>query len=109
MEELVNHPWDGNVRELENVVERLCVMGSDSIIESSGLSKTPTRNNPEDFFLNSTQDWPTIEELNGRYIDLVLEKTGGRKEKAAQILGINRRTLYRREKEETDSVESHEH
>ncbi len=44
-------------------------------------------------------DFPTLEELEKRYLQLVLEKTGGRKEKAAQILGINRRTLYRKERE----------
>ena len=41
---------------------------------------------------------PTIAELEQRYIQYVLGKTGGRKEKASQILGINRRTLYRKER-----------
>jgi DNA-binding NtrC family response regulator len=42
---------------------------------------------------------PTLEELEKRYIETVLEKTRGRKEQAAKILGINRRTLYRKERE----------
>ena len=42
---------------------------------------------------------PTIEDIERRYMKFVLEKTGGKKEKAAQILGINRRTLYRKERE----------
>ncbi|MCB0418951.1 MAG: helix-turn-helix domain-containing protein, partial [Bdellovibrionales bacterium] len=46
-----------------------------------------------------TSDLPTFEELEHRYIQLVLQKTGGRKDRAADILGINRRTLYRKEKE----------
>lgn len=110
MQELMNYPWNGNVRELENVVERLCVMSGAPIIESTGLeTKSTSEQHSEDFYLTATQDWPTIEELNRRYIEVVLDKTGGRKEKAAQILGINRRTLYRREKEGQPNSEQHEH
>lgn len=110
MQELMNYPWNGNVRELENVVERLCVMSGAPIIASTGLETNSTsEQHSEDFYLTATQDWPTIEELNRRYIEVVLDKTGGRKEKAAQILGINRRTLYRREKEGQPNSEQHEH
>jgi len=45
------------------------------------------------------QDFPTLDELEKLYIQAVLQKTRGRKEKAASILGINRRTLYRKERE----------
>ena len=41
---------------------------------------------------------PTLDEVEERYIDLVLEEQGGDKVKAAQVLGISTRTLYRREK-----------
>lgn len=99
MQELLDHAWNGNVRELENVVERLTVMSQDLVIESSLIEPKQKAGDMDDFFLHSTQDWPTIEQLTNRYMDLVLKKTGGRKEKAAQILGINRRTLYRHEKE----------
>ena len=101
IEELTAYTWNGNVRELENVVERLSVMSADEVISSVNLSGQMEKKTSEDFFQSSTQDWPSLEQLNQRYIDLVLHKTGGRKEKAAQILGINRRTLYRREKEST--------
>ena len=40
-----------------------------------------------------------LEQLERRYIEVILDKTAGRKDKAAQILGINRRTLYRKERE----------
>lgn len=109
MHELINFPWNGNVRELENVIERLTVLGTGEVVESTHLEAGAPNENAEEFFFSSTQDWPTIEELNRRYIDLVLEKTGGRKEKAAQILGINRRTLYRREKESNEGVSENEH
>ncbi len=101
LEELVNYPWNGNVRELENVIERLCVLTTGELIEATTLVRNQNSQDSDDFFQSAVSDWPTIEQLNDRYIDLVMSKTGGRKEKAAQILGINRRTLYRREKEPT--------
>lgn len=98
MQELVEHPWKGNVRELENVIERLCVLATSELIESTQLVSADRPSSGDEFFESAASGWPTLEQLSDRYIDLVLEKTGGRKEKAAQILGINRRTLYRREK-----------
>lgn len=47
----------------------------------------------------SVEDSPTLDELEKRYIEIVLKKTGGRKDKASRLLGINRRTLYRKERE----------
>jgi DNA-binding NtrC family response regulator len=55
----------------------------------------PSAEDPATLF----QDFPTLEELEKRYMKVVLEKTLGRKERAAKILGINRRTLYRKERE----------
>jgi DNA-binding NtrC family response regulator len=95
---LVSLKWEGNVRELENVVERAVVLARSKLIEESEIP-TPDVTNADSFFGRATSDFPTIEQLERRYMELVLEKTGGRKEKAAQILGINRRTLYRKERE----------
>ncbi|MCB0394365.1 MAG: helix-turn-helix domain-containing protein, partial [Bdellovibrionales bacterium] len=53
--------------------------------------------NFDDFYSGGTSDWPTLQVLEERYIRQVLIRTGGKKEKAAKILGINRRTLYRKE------------
>jgi transcriptional regulator with GAF, ATPase, and Fis domain len=53
-------------------------------------------------------DWPTLEELQRRYIERVLEHTGHNKTSAASILGIDRRTIQRlasRETEEDDKSE----
>lgn len=90
--------WEGNVRELENVVERAVVLAKSNSIDEAEIP-IPEDDDSENFFGSSTQDSPTLEQLEMRYIQLILEKTGGRKEKAAQILGINRRTLYRKERE----------
>ncbi len=61
---------------------------------SGGATKTF-----EGFFKSATEDLPTLQVLEKRYIELVLEKTKNRKDKASSILGINRRTLYRKERE----------
>jgi DNA-binding NtrC family response regulator len=98
LRKLMSLNWPGNVRELENMVERLVVLSRTPQIDSPDIPDTD-QSSSEQFFGNATQDSPTLEDLEKRYIQLILEKTGGRKEKAAQILGINRRTLYRKQKD----------
>lgn len=53
----------------------------------------------KNFLIDPADYLPTIDQLEKKYIQLVLEKTGGKKDKASIILGINRRTLYRKERE----------
>lgn len=98
MELMVNRPWPGNVRELENMVERLVVMARRPLIDEADVP-LPESAIMEDFYGNMTQDLPNMESLEKRYIQFVLAKVGGKKDKASQILGINRRTLYRKERE----------
>jgi DNA-binding NtrC family response regulator len=90
--------WEGNVRELENVIERAIVLSPGPYIDDTDIP-SGTEVSAEEFFSGATSDYPTIEQLEKRYIQLILEKTAGRKDKAAQILGMNRRTLYRKERE----------
>lgn len=97
LERLMGLHWEGNVRELENMVERLVVLGQKETIDVEDLSVMEMQT-PEDFYSSNVSDMPTIAQLEQRYIQYVLGKTGGRKEKASQILGINRRTLYRKER-----------
>ena len=98
IQKLLRLRWEGNVRELENVVERAVVLCSDTLVDEGDL---PTHElvSPEGFFGDATRDFPTLDKLEERYIKLILEKTAGRKDKASNILGINRRTLYRKERE----------
>jgi DNA-binding NtrC family response regulator len=98
MQKLMELSWPGNVRELENLVERLVVLSKNPVILPSDIPAGEEKSF-EGFFGQNTGHLPTLEELEKRYISLVLERTGSRKEKAAQILGINRRTLYRKERE----------
>ncbi|MGE4131119.1 MAG: sigma-54-dependent transcriptional regulator [Bdellovibrionales bacterium] len=98
MQRLMSLPWPGNVRELENMIERLVVLAKTNVIQIEDIPTTDQMNF-EGFLGQNSGDLPPLEELERRYISLVLERTGNRKEKAAQILGINRRTLYRKERE----------
>ena len=98
MNKLSNLSWEGNVRELENVIERSVVLAKGNMIDEEDLP-SPETVTVEQFFGAAIQDSPTLEELEKRYIKLTLEKTGNRKDQAALVLGINRRTLYRKERE----------
>jgi DNA-binding NtrC family response regulator len=100
MARLMANPWEGNVRELENVIERAVVLARGESIDEAELPGA-VQSDVETFFAanQGTGALPTLEEIEKRYIKFVLEKTGGRKEKAAQILGVNRRTLYRKERD----------
>lgn len=98
MQNLVSLPWDGNVRELENIVERAVVLSRGEVIDIEDIPKAESQSS-EAFMSQAVEEMPTLENMEQRYIRFVLQKTGGRKEKAAHILGINRRTLYRKERD----------
>jgi two-component system, NtrC family, response regulator HydG len=95
MTKLIGMKWEGNVRELENIVERAVVLAAGPLIDEADLP-APESQNPESFFHAATGDFPTLDQFERRYIELVMEKTGGRRDRAAQILGVNRRTLHRK-------------
>lgn len=98
IQKLLTMPWSGNVRELENLIERLVVLTQNSVIQANEIPSADDKSH-ESFYGQATEDSPTLEQLEKRYIQMILSKTADKKEKAAQILGINRRTLYRKEKE----------
>lgn len=95
---LLKHNWHGNIRELRNTLERSAVLSSDDLIEEIfGLSNTLDQPNPS---LSTAQpELIPLEEVERRHISHVLRSVGGKREKAAAILGITSRTLYRKLKE----------
>ena len=85
---LKNYDWPGNVRELENVIQRLLVMTDGDIIDVPDLPSLMRFSAQRDVGLNRT-----LAEVEVEYIRNVLASVNGNKTKAAQILGIDRKTL----------------
>ena len=96
---LLRHPWPGNVRELENVVERAVTLmvGEQVPPEALLLDASPVPSATA--VLAQAARRPTLEDLTAEYVSLVLREVGGDKAKAAEILGISKRTLYRWERQ----------
>jgi DNA-binding NtrC family response regulator len=85
---LRNYHWPGNVRELENVVQRLVVMTEGDLIEVPDLPSLMRFSALQKTGLNRT-----LSEVEAEYIRNVLTSVGGNKTRAAEILGIDRKTL----------------
>ncbi len=97
LERLLNYPWPGNVRELQNAVQRAVLLCRNNRICSSDLPAKVGGLELADF--STSQAFarrPTLEQLEGDYIHFVLAAVGGNRGEAAVILGIDRKTLYRK-------------
>jgi DNA-binding NtrC family response regulator len=98
---LLNAPWDGNVRELRNVVERACVLAEGSVLTereidaSLGLSAHTSRTGP-DGSSTAAQPSSALQDVEREHIVDVLRRVNGNRMAAAKLLGISRRALYRR-------------
>ncbi len=105
-DKLLQYPWPGNVRELQNCIERAVALaqfdqiGVDDLPEKIRDYKT-VRINIES---NDPAELLPMEEVERRYILKVLEAVGGNKTLAAQVLGFDRRTLYRKLERARDPV-----
>ncbi|RLC21853.1 MAG: sigma-54-dependent Fis family transcriptional regulator [Deltaproteobacteria bacterium] len=95
MEILSSHSWPGNVRELENVIERAIALCRGSVIRKTDLPDYLSTLSIETY-RQSGGEIPTLAELERRYIEWVLEKFQGNKTRAAQIMGIDRVSLWRK-------------
>ena len=100
IEQLKRCAWEGNARELENVIERalaLCEREEIGPADLPLLDEAASRPaGAGDLVHTAIEGQLTLAQLEDLYIDRVLEHTSGNKVQAARILGINRRTLYRR-------------
>jgi DNA-binding NtrC family response regulator len=91
MKMLGAYSWPGNVRELEHTIERIVILEDGDIIQPEHLPSFISQRQSE-FQVFSDGEY-TLDELEKRYIQLILRRTKGRRQAAARILGINRKTL----------------
>ena len=90
MQRLIAYAWPGNVRELRNLVERHVVLADDPVMTLSDLPDGGVVSQHVD------DDWPTLEELERRYILKAMEHADGNQRQAADMLGIDKSTLWRK-------------
>ncbi len=103
---LLGYGWPGNVRELENVVERAVALAESDLVEMEDLPAgvRERRATAEDELGAAVARGLTLEELEREFIKRVLAAEGGNKTRAAQRLGLDRKTLYRKLEEDAASA-----
>jgi DNA-binding NtrC family response regulator len=88
IEALRAYAWPGNVRELQNLIQRLIVMTDDNLIDATALPLAMRFSVPREQGLHRT-----LGDIEREHIEAVLATVGGNKTRAAEVLGINRKTL----------------
>jgi len=96
MSVIESYPWYGNVRELKNALERATAVAKGRYIELEDLPPSIRENNETITTAQASEDDMSLERMEMEHIRSVLLKTSGNKVRAAQILGISRRSLYRK-------------
>jgi len=105
-QKLVDYPWPGNVRELENCMERAVALTRLSEIAVDDLPPGVRHHLSTNHVIagDNPEDMPTLQEVEQRYVRRVLAACSGNKSHAAKVLGIDRRSLYRRLEEGAAAV-----
>ena len=95
-EALLAYDWPGNVRELENALERAVVLSKATTIDLAALPDKLTERRAEPLVADRPHANPTLDVIERAYITWVLQSEGGNKTRAAEVLGIDPSTLYRK-------------
>jgi transcriptional regulator with GAF, ATPase, and Fis domain len=93
LQKLMRYAFPGNVRELENLIEGALALTTDPVIDPGDLLMPESASSADPGEL--TADFPSLTDLEHRYVARVLAHTKGNISKAAKILGVDRKTLYR--------------
>lgn len=91
---LQSYRFPGNVRELQNAIEQAYTFCAGALIEPEHLPAR-LRNTSDTDAPNSQPEWPTLQQLQDNYVQQVMAYCQGNKQRAAKLLGVTRRTLYR--------------
>jgi DNA-binding NtrC family response regulator len=100
VEAMKRYSWPGNVRELKNMLERAITFNDTGVIQTDELDFAEPEDEGTVRADNATADGPngSLDQMEKEHIIKVLRETGGNKKRAAEILGIERRTLYNKAK-----------
>lgn len=107
---LADYPFPGNVRELASAIERAVTFCEGDVVLPEHLParirkrQTDTAEARPALPAGNLADWPTLEQVQQDYVGQVIDAVKGNKRRAAQILGVNRRTLYRWLDAEKDNI-----
>lgn len=108
MSYLLERPWSGNVRELQNAIERAVILAESDVLQVRDFLPTLQREsssvevgNGNIFSLNMSEKLLTVQEVANRYIEFAVGKNGGARDRTAREIGIDRKTLSRRIKTES--------
>jgi len=93
---LLTYDWPGNVRELENVLERAVVLTKADAIDRPAMPEKLIEHRAEPLVSERLHANPTLDVIERAYITWVLQSEGGNKTRAAEVLGIDPSTLYRK-------------
>jgi two-component system response regulator HydG len=95
---MLDYEWPGNVRQLQNVIERAVALTRFDRITIDDLPERIASRSEQPLAVaeEDPEHLPSLDQLERKYIDRVLSVTGGNKTRAARVLGLDRRTLYRK-------------
>jgi two-component system response regulator HydG len=93
---LAEYDWPGNVRELQNALGRAVIVTSGTVIVPEALPERVREAPPPRLGAMETPPNPTMDVVEQAYILWVLQAEGGNKTRAAEVLGIDPSTLYRK-------------
>jgi two-component system response regulator HydG len=96
LDAMLEYAWPGNVRELENAIERSIILTAGNDIDLASLPERITQRKAEPLVSPRTPPNPTLEAVERAYIMWVLQSESGNKSRAAEVLGIDPSTLYRK-------------
>jgi two-component system response regulator HydG len=96
LDAVVVYDWPGNVRELENALEHAVVLSKGTVIDGSSLPERITTRRKEPLVAERSYKNPALDVIERAYIMWVLQAEGGNKTRAAEVLGIDPSTLYRK-------------
>ncbi len=96
LEAIMVYDWPGNVRELENALERAATLTRGPEIGPASLPERVTQRRAEPLVADRPRANPTLDAIEKAYILFVLQSEGGNKTRAAEVLGIDPSTLYRK-------------